>query len=68
LEQYEDLLNADAAELLDYWHSIASFIPVRQSKLLDMDLVKIAFWLTSLGCTWLAQQRELVPESHRLRL
>jgi hypothetical protein len=68
LGQHEDPSNADVAECLDYWHSIASFIRVRQHKLLDMDLVKIAFWLTSFGCTWLAQQKELVPESHQLRL
>jgi hypothetical protein len=45
-----------------------NFIPVRERKLLDMDLVKIVFCLMPFRCTWLAQQQELVPESHQLRL
>jgi hypothetical protein len=68
LEQQEDPMNADINECLDHWHSIAHFIRLRQRKLLDMDLVKLAFWLTSFGCTQLAQQQELIPESHQLRL
>jgi hypothetical protein len=68
LEQQEDPPNADPAECLDYWHSIVSLIRVRQSKLLDTDLVKIGFWLTSFGYTWLTQQQELVPENHQFRL
>jgi hypothetical protein len=33
-----------------------------------MDLVKVALWLTSFGCAWLARQQEFVLESHKLRL
>jgi hypothetical protein len=68
LEQQKHPPNADAAECLDYWLSIVSFIRVSQRKLFDMDLVKIAFWLTSFGCTLLAQQQKLIPESHQFRL
>jgi hypothetical protein len=49
LTQQEDRLNVDIAECLDYWRLTAEFVRQRQRKLFDMDLVKVALWLTSLG-------------------
>jgi hypothetical protein len=68
LTQQEDPEKVDIAECLDYWRAIADLIRLRQRKLLDMDLVKVAFWLTSFGCASLADQRKFIPESHQLRL
>jgi hypothetical protein len=68
LKQEEDPLSPDIYECLNYWRLITNFIQLRKCKLLDMDLVKVAFWLTSFGCTWLAKAQELIPESHQLHL
>jgi hypothetical protein len=63
-KQEEDPLNTDIAECLDYSGLIADFIQLRKRKLLDMNLVNVAFWLTYFGCRWLDQRQELIPESH----
>jgi hypothetical protein len=68
LTQPEDPLNVDMTECLDYWRRIAGLVRQRQRNLFDMDLVKVAFWLTSFGSTWVARQEEFIPENHRLHL
>jgi hypothetical protein len=68
LTQQKDSLNVDITVCLPYWRMIAGDIRHRQGKLSDMDLVKVAFWLTSFGSTCLARQNEFIPESHRFHL
>jgi hypothetical protein len=68
LAQQEDPEKVDIAECLDYWRAIADLSRLRQRKLLEMDPVKVAFWLILFGCALLAAQRKVIPESHQLRL
>jgi hypothetical protein len=62
------IAEAECPELLEGWHSLRHYLRFRQYKLLDRDLVKAAFSLTSFGCTWLAIRNELIPSSHQLQL
>jgi hypothetical protein len=45
---------------------ILSIIQQRQRKLLDQDLVKAAFWLTSFGCQSLADGKIFIPDPRKL--
>jgi hypothetical protein len=68
LTHQEDRLKIDITEYLDSWRPIADFVQQRQRNLLDTDLVKVAFWLTSFGCIGLAREEEFIPEDHRPHL
>jgi hypothetical protein len=48
--------------------SAVSIIQQRQVKLLDRDLIKAAFWLTSFGCQSLADEKLFVPVSYHLNV
>jgi hypothetical protein len=54
--------------LLEGWHSRGHSFRFPQYKLLDKNLVKAVFSLTSFGCTWLATRNELIPLSDQLQL
>jgi hypothetical protein len=53
-------------EYAAYCASILPIIQQRQSKLLDRDLLKAAFWLTSFGCRSLATDTLFIPIGYRL--
>jgi hypothetical protein len=55
-------------DLFEDWNSFACSLRFRRCKLLDRNLVKAAFCLTSFGCTSLAARNELIPDSHQLQL
>jgi hypothetical protein len=48
--------------------SMIEFLQEHRHKHVELDLVKAAFWLTSLGALCLADPRESIPEDHQLRL
>jgi hypothetical protein len=48
--------------------SILPIIQQRQMKLLDRDLVKAAFWLTSFGCQSLADNKLFIPLLYQLNI
>jgi hypothetical protein len=58
----------ESPELSYSWSWLTDRLHFRQRKLLDRDLMKVAFWLTSFGCTWLADRNELISRSHQLQL
>jgi hypothetical protein len=55
----------------EYAACCASVLPIvqqRQRKLLDRDLLKAAFWLTSFGCQSLSDNRLLIPILYQLNI
>jgi hypothetical protein len=63
-----DTAEGESPELMEGWNSLRQCLHLRQRKLLDRDLARVAFWLTSFGYTWLATRNEPIHASHQLRL
>jgi hypothetical protein len=57
-----------APEYAQCCQSMAEFLQTRRVRMLDHDLIKVTFWLTSFGCKWLADGHEYISDTHRLHL